>query len=311
MPFDFAEGCGLCSSNKPLEQLKQHFPDIYETLANDLDSLENRVTELFKDHYNPSNDDAILFFRAFDPFKLLPLIPHPMKPSPKPTPSKSDSKTNPRVTSPKKNKNGTQNKPLTDPQNPKDNPNDINNDPQNPGVSKEVPSTLTEEEQVEIDKYERFIKSIDESNLDPQKYLGYKVVPNKSTTRDILEILYLLVDRYCDDMNSVVPTEWSRELTININRSLLDVLPFTNKVLHSENNMNAELVQQRYARIVSKILRLRGYFCYLSLYVDIMNTIHEHTLYGYAQYMDSHLIYDINTNLNPNLNLILNPLCQP
>jgi hypothetical protein len=71
--FDLAEGCGMCSPNKPLDQLKQFFPTVAEELRLQIEALDADLLEAFKDVYSDTHaDNVLLFFKAFDPDRVLP-----------------------------------------------------------------------------------------------------------------------------------------------------------------------------------------------------------------------------------------------
>ena len=72
--FDSAEGCGLLSSNKPLEQLRDHFPHEEEILRNQIISLGNEFLDYFRDFMPDTDcDSVLLFFKAFDVDSTLPV----------------------------------------------------------------------------------------------------------------------------------------------------------------------------------------------------------------------------------------------
>lgn len=74
--FDLAEGCGMCSPNKPLDQLKQFFPSVAEELRLQIEALDADLMEAFKDVYSDTHaDNVLLFFKAFDPDRVLPELP--------------------------------------------------------------------------------------------------------------------------------------------------------------------------------------------------------------------------------------------
>jgi hypothetical protein len=73
--FDLAEGCGMCSPNKPLDQLKQFCPSVAEELRLQIEALDADLLEAFKDVYSDTHaDNVLLFFKAFDPDRVLPEI---------------------------------------------------------------------------------------------------------------------------------------------------------------------------------------------------------------------------------------------
>lgn len=71
--YDLAEGCGLCSPNKPLDQLKNFSPALSEELREQMESLDHDLNEALKQAYNDTHSDShLLFFKIFDPDNTFP-----------------------------------------------------------------------------------------------------------------------------------------------------------------------------------------------------------------------------------------------
>ena len=71
--FDSAEGCGLLSSNKPLDQLRLIFPAAEQELRLEIEQLGHDFMSMFRDVFPEIDCDSyLLFFKAFDPDGTLP-----------------------------------------------------------------------------------------------------------------------------------------------------------------------------------------------------------------------------------------------
>ena len=70
--YDQVEGCGIGMSNKPLQELSKVDVHLARRLADGMEEMNSQMIELLdRFHRDMAKDDALLFFKVFDPYNAL------------------------------------------------------------------------------------------------------------------------------------------------------------------------------------------------------------------------------------------------